>query len=254
MQDRDFEQLIQTITDLVMARLQSIANLSEMARTLTVLWPVASSMRNHIMAGISAFRHDHKNIQWIIKDDLLTEVKNLLPADERSNCYSITQAPVQSILGKMQTSDVMLVAAANFQAAKQIISMNDEIPWVHVLLQAHLSGQHIIICEDLLSPAGLKDQNPVALEAASLKRDLKTMGFTLVRAKELTDYFKDLTSTVNFGTSEKATLVTERDVEDMYRAGHKELRLHAKTLVTPLAQSKATELGLNLIRVQAQGE
>ncbi|MBN2725440.1 MAG: hypothetical protein JXR95_15350 [Deltaproteobacteria bacterium] len=250
MHDKDFEQLIQTITDLVLAKLQSIEDPANQARTLTVIWPAASSAKNNIIAGISAFRQAGHNIQWLIKDDIMDEITPLVPDKERSCCHSMSLAPVQTILGDIRGNGVVLIAAANFHAAGQILSYNDEIPWIHVLLQAHLAGQQVLICDDLLSSRGLSAQNPVTEEAQKLKRQLEHMDFKLIASGEVSGYLKNLTLSVNHGSQGEGGLLTERDVEDMFRAGHRELRLHAKTLVTPLAHSKAAELGLNLLHMQ----
>jgi hypothetical protein len=59
-----------------------------------------------------------------------------------------------------------------------------------------------------------------------------------------------MTLSVNHGLQSTRELLTELDVENLFRAGHRELRLHEKTLVTPLAESRAAELGLSLLRLQ----
>lgn len=251
MHETEFEQLIQSITDLVLAKLRSSSHLAQRPRTLTVLWPVATASKDPVLAGVSAFRQEHGRVQWLMHEDLLDGLKPLLSPEERSQCHSLSGAPVQSILADMLGTDVVLVAAIHFEAARQLLALNDGLPWIHVLLQAHLSGQRVVICDELLSGRGLAAQNPVAQEGAALKRQLRQMGFTLTPAPRLAKVLKDFGGAAHLGPQEERQLVTEQDVEDLVRAGHREVRLHAKTLVTPLAQSKAAELGLQLVRTQA---
>ncbi|MBU1537904.1 hypothetical protein KKF84_21510 [Myxococcota bacterium] len=250
MHANELEQLIQSITDLVLAKLKNSPQLSQKPQTLSVLWPVASASKDQILAAVSAFRMDGRRVQWLVRADLLGDLLPMLPADEQQRCYSFEQAPIQGILADLQSSDVVLLAGANFQAARQLLALDDAHSWVHVLLQAHLTGQAILICEDLLSSKGLASQNHVAQEAHSIKRQLKQMGYKLIAAQNLATQLKNMTLAYENGLQNTRELLTEQDVENLVRAGQRELRLHAKTLVTPLAESKATELGLNLLRLQ----
>ena len=250
MHANELEQLIQAITDLVIARLKSAAQPAQPTQTLTVLWPAATAARESILAGVSAFRTEGRRVQWLVRADLIPGLLPLLPAEEQARCHPLDQAPVQTVLARMQGTDVVLLAAVHFEAARRLLDLEDELPWIHVLLQAHLLGQPVVICEDLLSSRGLAAQNPVAQEAGALRRRLQQMGYRLIAAKNLADHLKNMSLACDQGLLSARELVTEQDVENLVRAGHRELRLHAKTLVTPLAQSKASELGLDLLRPQ----
>jgi len=249
MHPTELEQLIQSITDLVMAKLRSTALPPARAQTLTVLWPTASAKKEQILAAVSAFRVDGRRVQWLVRADLRGELMPLLPAEEQPHCHSLDEAPVQAMLADLQGTDVVLLAAVHFEAARQLLALDDGREWIHVLLQAHLTGQPVLICEDALSSRGLAGQNHVAQEAHRLKRQLQQTGYRLVAAQDLSDQLKNMTLACNQGSQNSRELLTEQDVDNLFRAGHRELRLHAKTLVTPLAESKATELGLALIRM-----
>jgi hypothetical protein len=145
---------------------------------------------------------------------------------------------------------VLLLAAVHFEAARQLLALDDGHVWIHVLLQAHLTGQTVLICEDLLSSRGLAAQNLVAQEAHRFLRLLQQTGYQLVAAQDLATRLKNMTQAYNHGLQNNRELLTEQDVENLFRAGHRELRLQAGTLVTPLAESKAAELGLRLLRMQ----
>lgn len=250
MHNTEFDQLVQFITDLVLAKLKSSAQPAQRTQTLTVLWPVATNNKEQILAAVAAFRSDGRRVRWLVNENLISDLLPLLPAGEQPRCHSLDQAPVQAILDDLHSSDVVLLAAANFQAAGQLLSLDDERAWIHVLLQAHLTGQPVLICDDLLSSRGLAAQNQVAQEAQRRKRQLQQMGYQLLAAKNLADHLKNMTLSVNLGLQNTRELLTELDVENLFRAGYRELRLPAKTLITPLAESKATELGLNLLRSQ----
>lgn len=229
-----------------MARLQSMGDTE--IRTLTVIWPVAIGSANLILSAVNAFREENRRVQWLVKDELHDELLPFIPASERSDCHLLSSLPVQSILANIKSTDVILVAGLNFQGANQILGFNDEIPWIHILLQGQLAGNHIAICEDLLSVKTVKTQNPVAMQADALKRQLAQTGYNLVSTADIARQLKELTLTANHGV-EKGGLLTEIDVENLSRSGHKEVRLHSKTIVTPLAESRISELGLHLVRL-----
>lgn len=250
MHPNELEKLIQSITDLVLAKMKSTAPAAQKTQTLTVLWPVASASRERIVAAASAFRTDGRRVRWLVRADLISELLPLLPAEEHQRCFPMDQAPVGDILAELESTDVVLLAAVHFEAARQLLAMDDERAWIHVLLQAQLMGQPVLICEDPLSSRGLAAQNQVAQEAHRIKRQLQQMGYQLLAAKDLAGRLKDMTRSFNHGLQDTRGLLTEQDVEDLVRAGHREVRLHARTLVTPLAESRATELGLSLLRPQ----
>jgi hypothetical protein len=258
MHPNDLDLLVQAITDLVLARLRE----SEPARlkaapppatrppVLTVLWPAPTSAIEAILAGVSAFRADGRRVRWLVREDLLSELRPLLPAEEQPRCHALGQAPVQAILADLKGTDVVLLAAAHFDAARRLLALDDGLDWVHVLLQAHLSGQPVLVCDDLLSSRGLAARSAAAQEAQGLARQLRQAGYRLLSARDLPRRFKEMTRAGDPGSQDAPGLLTEQDVENLVRAGHRELALHARTLVTPLAQSRAAELGLELLHTQ----
>jgi hypothetical protein len=257
MPTQDFEQLVRMITDLVMARLREAesARLREAESAtrppvLTVIWPAPTSAKDAILAGVAAFRADGRRVRWLVRADLLDEVRPLLPAGEQDRCHALGQAPVQAILADRGPGDAVLVASVHFDAARRLLALDDALDWVHVLLQSHLAGQPVLICDDLLTVGGAAARNPVAEEARGLARQLGQAGFGLLPSRELPRRLQDLTRSGDAGLQDAPGLVTEQDVENLVRAGHRELRLHPRTLVTPLAMGRAAELGLELLRPQ----
>lgn len=246
MPTQDFDQLVRVITDLVMARLKATAA----ARTpmLTVLWPAPTSAKEAILAGVATFRAEGRRVRWLVREDLRGELAPRLPEEERPRCHALGQAPVQAILSDMGAGDAVFVAAAHFDAARHLLALDDGLDWVHVLLQAHLSGQPVLICDDLLSTRGAAAHDPVAQEARNLARRLGQAGFRLSPSREISGLLMELTRSSDIGLQDAPGLITEQDVENLVRAGHRKLNLHARTLVTPLAESRAAELGLELLR------
>jgi hypothetical protein len=74
MHPHELDQLVQAITDLVMARLKSMALPPDRTQTLTVLWPVASAARDRILEAVSAFRQEGRRVQWLVRADLIHEL------------------------------------------------------------------------------------------------------------------------------------------------------------------------------------
>ncbi len=250
MNTHELDTLISTITARVLSRLQLPARSPEQGRTLTVLWPVATGEQEHILAGVGAFRGENRKVQWLVHEDLVEGLLPRLPSEERLQCHRLEKAPVQAILADMCSTDVTLLAGVHFDAARKVLAMADDHVWVHVLLQAHLAGQPVWICRDLLTGQGQAARNPVMEEARAIVRQLTQAGYQLVAARDLARKLNDMTLSCNLGLLETRELLTEQDVENLFRAGHRELHLQAKTLVTPLAESKASELGLELLRTQ----
>ncbi len=241
MHDQDLERLIQTITDLVLARLQSAAS-EHRARVLTVLWPVPASHRELLLAGVNAFRQPHTLVQWLVHDPLVEGLTPLLPAGER--CYPMSMAPLESLLGSATPRDVVLLAATHLSSTAQLLDMNDDLPWVQVLLQALLKGQQVLACDDLLRSTG---RTPVAQRATSLLQELEAFGVTTTGASGLAKVLRETATQSGFAPFAQGGLLTEEEVVALVRAGQRELRLGPTTLVTPLATTKAAELGLALV-------
>jgi len=244
----ELERLIQAVTDLVLARLKDWAPPAPEPPTLTVLWPAPTPLRDSILAGAAAFRTDGRRVRWLVRADLLDELGSRLPADERTRCHALGRAPVQAVLADLREGDVVLLAAAHFEAARLLLALRDDHDWIHVLVQAHLAGRPVVICEDLLATGAPAATNPVAREADGLLRQLRQAGYRLAPARDLPRLLKDMTRACDAGLQDAPDLLTEQDVENLVRAGRRELRLHARTLVTPLARSRADELGLGLLR------
>lgn len=249
MHQNDLDQLVRVITDQVLARLRE-APRSSRSPVLTVIWPAPTSAKEAILAGVEAFRADGRQVRWLVREDLVDEVRSPLPAGEQARCHALGKAPVQAILADLGPGDAVLVAAVHFDAARRLLALDDALDWIHVLLQAHLAGRPVLICDDLLTVRGLAAQNPVAEEARSLARRLGQAGYRLVPSRELPRRLGDLTRSGDAGLRDAPGLVTEQDVERLVRAGHRELVLHPRTLVTPLAAGRAAELGLELLRPQ----
>ncbi len=63
MNPHELDQLIQTITERVLARLKSPALPPPQPQTLTVLWPVALAARDRILSAVHAFRQDGRRVR-----------------------------------------------------------------------------------------------------------------------------------------------------------------------------------------------
>ncbi len=138
----------------------------------------------------------------------------------------------------------IIFGAFSFEIADKIIQLQDEDPIVNVLIQGLLLNLPVYI----LTPIPLTDlifeYKPTSRINQELRKRLSLLteiGFGLLDEKDLEDSFiKQIPSTPD--------LITESYIEEL-RGKVRELRLPRKAIVTPLAQEKAGELKIRIVRI-----
>ncbi|HOX44009.1 MAG TPA: hypothetical protein PK668_10455 [Myxococcota bacterium] len=149
-------------------------------------------------------------------------------------------------LGALQPGDVVVVGSLGFAWARRLVELDDGEPGVRLVLGALLAGRPVLAASDGLS-AGPAVRGRVAERAHELLRELIALGLGLRPLAELGASLAGLRAGRDTGGRALGGLLGEADVEALHRAGERRVRLARGCLVTPLARTRAAELGLELI-------
>jgi hypothetical protein len=160
---------------------------------------------------------------------------------------TLENASLPNLLERMNPKDQVVLGTIGFQMARDILEIKDNVPIVRLLTQAALAGSRVwVVTDDLSAPEG--NQGALAFPGEQVQRDLQNMGFLLVRAEELASA---LLRSAPLDTTLSRTidgLLSETDVVKLYESGERALNISRKTVLTPLAKSRADLLGLKIVR------
>jgi hypothetical protein len=151
---------------------------------------------------------------------------------------------VPRLLLMLREYTLVVLPALSFHEARDIASLRDEEPLARLVVQALLRGVGVVACTDALLPDRPGRQAAPALAAAAEDNLKKLLAFNVSLAR-----VEELGAALAGKRAEAALeLVTERDILDLKGANVTGLRVSGRTIVTPLAQDKAKELGIAIVR------
>jgi len=149
-------------------------------------------------------------------------------------------------LGALRPGDAVVVGALGFAWARRLLALDDDEPGVRLVLGALLAGRPVLAAEDGLRPAPTA-RGKVADRARELLRELAALGLGLHPLAELGARLAGLRASRDPTARALGGLVSEADVEALHRAGERRVALARGCLITPLARTRAVELGLELL-------
>ena len=253
----DSEGLIRAVTEQVLSRLgahpgaQAEAGVAAPAvrapRRVLLLLPSASRGLSRLSAQVAELIQRGHRVTVLTRTAVAGDLERLgLQGRLGPELLTVEAHGLTGLLVELDPRDWVVLGSLGFSLAKALLSRDDQDPFVRVISQALLSGGPVaLLPEDLRSdPAAARSS--LALEGQSLLRDLQGMGISAVPAGELVRTALALESTDGTLTREAGTLLTEEDVRRLHQAGERRLVLGRRTLLTPLAKSRAAELGLEI--------
>jgi hypothetical protein len=153
---------------------------------------------------------------------------------------TIEEAGLGKILSELRPDDLLVLGSIGFELGRAVTGLNDQDPWVRLITQGLLKKVQVVLVSDELSAA---PGTPLESKTSALLRDLSALGIQPVALDDLA------TLAGSYGRSgETGGLLTEADVERLVNAGERRLVLPRRTVVTPLALSRAFELGLEIVK------
>ncbi len=144
----------------------------------------------------------------------------------------------------LEKLEYMIFGGFSFEIAAKLVSLEDSNSTVNILLQGILAKKPVYI----VTPFPPSDLNfefgpsgTITKELNKRLSDLIELGFRLVDVRDLTDQFIK-------HTPEIPDLITEGYLESL-KEKTKELHVPNSTIITPLAQEKAKDLNIKIIKV-----
>ncbi|MBI5487601.1 MAG: hypothetical protein HY905_09735 [Deltaproteobacteria bacterium] len=148
--------------------------------------------------------------------------------------------------GRPARHEVVVLGSLGFAFARRLAALDDDDPFVRRIARALLDGRKVLALGDDLAPAPAAAGGTAAHEAADVLQRLERLGLEVHRTAELEGVLARLTDAGATVARAAGGLLTEAEVVRLREAGETRLVLAPHTIVTPLARSKAAELGLTL--------
>jgi len=250
--DKEIDRLVQAITERVLARLAggggSTTSIGGRRRRVVVLLAAPSGHLAALADCVDAVRRAGWPVRTIASTAVLRELDRAgLRERFGKDIDDAGQAGIADRLAELRPGDVMVLATAGFASARRLHDLDDDDPFVRLVTQGLLRGLQVLVVTDDLTPALPASRNEVARRAEALLRDIGGLGVELVRVSDLPALLDRLVASDVTISQTVGQLLTEADVERIRASGETRLALAARTIVTPLARSRAAELGLELV-------
>ncbi len=247
----DIERLIQQVTELVLARLGGSQRPQPPARRrpIELLLPVQPAGDAAVLRAIAqltcagnpvACRTTAAVAEWLQRSGRRSQLDGPV---------TVLADSLDEALAALDGRALWVLGSLGFGLAGRLARLEDDDPFVRLLSQALLRGRRVLLAAEELEPAAAVG-GPVAERAAGLLAELERLGCERLSAAALADRVAALEAGDSTASQALAGLVTEADVEQLAADGPRRLALAPGTIVTPLARSRAGELGLELIEAE----
>jgi hypothetical protein len=250
-EESEIERLVQRVTELVLARLAGPQRPEQPARRrpIELLLPVQPAGDAAVLRALAqlaragnpvACRTTAAVADWLQRSGLRSQLDGPV---------TVLDDSLDAALAMLDGRALWVLGSLGFGLAGRLARLEDDDPFVRLLSQALLRGRRVLLVAEELQPAAAV-AGPVAARAAGLLAELERLGCERLAAAGLADRVAALEAGDTTASQALGGLVTEADVEQLAADGPRRLSLAAGTIVTPLARSRASELGLELIEVE----
>ena len=159
---------------------------------------------------------------------------------------ALSDVSVSNLLASLEPGDVVVIGSIGFGLASRLTRLDDDDPFVRLAVAARLRGLPVLLLRDDLEPSSAMG-GEIASRAKELLRDLERLGLDVLPTGGLERRLAKAAAAGSVAERDVNGLLTEVDVERLFESGERRLVLSARTLVTPLARSRAATLGLELV-------
>jgi hypothetical protein len=250
-EDREIERLIREITGRVLARLEPAPSLPRAghAPRILVLLPVASANLAVLADELARLITSDTRVRILCERELLGDIESGgLRGKLGSDIGVFSETDLSSALVEAGHCDLVLVGSIGFEHARALTEMRDGQPFVRLVSQALLAGRRVALVKDDLRSSGQGSRGRAGEEAARLLRELDRLGLQLVDLAGISGLVEVIGTSGTTLARSFGGLVTEQDVERLAREGENLITLSEGTIVTPLAASRAHDLGIELVK------
>jgi hypothetical protein len=256
-EERDIERLVRAVTDLVLERLEGRAKRSPAARgVVLLLFPMPPARRSEIPRRVDIVRRAGWEAHVVADSPDFARAPTGAPCGEPNRALQGAELPATPPRAEARGSEpgvrrhdgsAIVVGSLGFAFARRLAGLDDDDPFVRLVARALLDGRPVIAVADDLAPRGAGAGGEAARRGDALLRDLERLGIAPVAAADLETVLGRIAETRTTASRSAGGLLTEADVVRLREAGETRLVLPPRTIVTPLARSRAAELGLELV-------
>jgi hypothetical protein len=249
-QELDIERLVRSVTDVVVERLSGRGEpVSSAPRgELLLLLPVPPARPEELAGRIDLLRRTGWDVRALASPPALAELDRVgLRAGLAAEPLDPGRGGVAAALARLSPRAVLVVGALGFAFAQRLAELADDDPFVRLVARALLDGRKVFAVADDLAARGAGAGSEAARLGAERLRGLERLGLGTLAAGDLESVAGRLTDLRSTASRAAGGLLTEADVVRLREAGETRLVLAPRTIVTPLARTKAAELGLVLV-------
>ncbi|PWW25809.1 hypothetical protein DFO73_112102 [Cytobacillus oceanisediminis] len=153
----------------------------------------------------------------------------------------------QACLGEeiLREIDGIFLPILSFSLVNDLLSLNEQRPFVRLILEALLKGKKIVALKTGADPhdpywkmKGM-DKGPALLKRTMLQQlvQLKSMGIILISKNEKADFKPE---------ENKKTVISKETIRNAHLHNQTEIRIQGGSIITPLARDMAKELNILL--------
>lgn len=247
----DTEELIRRVTEAVMLRLGAGESCGGNRRVVLLL-PVPSARLDQLARWCEELRAGSTDTTVVAADPVVEEMERRgLRGRFGPQVCNARACNLGELAGGLGAGELVVVGSLGYRFARDLVALHDDDPVVWLASRALLAGTRVAMVTDDLAPpapAGGAADTTAGRQAGSLLRELEVMGLHPVPMAELAARAEQWSRAAATLVRSLGGLVSEADVGRLAAEGDKRVRLPAGTVVTPLAASRAAELGLELVR------
>ena len=250
MDERERERLIRRVVDAVLARLGSSATapVLPVRRAVLLLLPAAPRRLAELAAEIARVRAAGHAVRTLAGPAVLGEMDRAGLRDRfEPGLVDVSQPGLVEVLRSSGPGELVVVAGLGFAAARRLVDLQDDDPLVRVAIQALLGGGTVLAAVDELTPHAPATAGELTRRADELRRGLERLGIAPVTGGEWEERLGRAAAAATTAARSVGGLLSEEDVRRFWEAGERRLVLPPRTIVTPLARSRAAALGLELV-------
>lgn len=250
MDERERERLIRRVVDAVLARLGSSATapVLPVRRAVLLLLPAAPRRLAELAAEVARVRAAGHAVRTLAGPAVLGEMDRAGLRDRfEPGLVDVSQPGLVEVLRSSGPGELVVVAGLGFAAARRLVDLQDDDPLVRVAIQALLGGGTVLAAVDELTPHAPATAGELTRRADELRRGLERLGIAPVTGGEWEERLGRAAAAATTAARSVGGLLSEEDVRRFWEAGERRLVLPPRTIVTPLARSRAAALGLELV-------
>ncbi len=244
----DREKFIRLVTEAVTARLEQKPAENASRKTLLLLLPEPISGLKALVDRIVAWRAVGWRVLVLAGQKVAQEAEaRVLRGRLGDEVAELESAHLGEWLERLSQMQAVLLGGLGLSGARRLCQLDDSTPWVRLSLRALLRGLPVLAISDELIAVPAAREGTATREARRLLQEVERLGVFCVPLVDSAAELDRRAGDNPGATQSLGGLLSEGAVEEFYRSGARKIAVPAGTLITPLARTRAAELGLELV-------